>query len=180
MKTQKMILVALFSALTAVGGFIKIPVGPEPITLQLFFIALSGILIGPYLGSLSQLIYVILGLIGIPIFTSGGGFSYIFNPGFGYLIGFIFAPLIIGKFIEGTKKPSFKRIFLGCMLGNVAVYIMGVPYLYMILKYVIKTDITFFKTLIIGFVIFLPGDIAKYIIASYLGKRLIPIIRKNY
>ncbi len=90
-KTKDMILVALFTVLTAVGAFIKIPIGPAPITLQYLFTALAGVLLGSFLGSLSQLLYIIIGLFGIPIFTSGGGPSYIFNPTFGYLIGFVFA-----------------------------------------------------------------------------------------
>ena len=178
-KTQKMILVALFAALTAAGAFVKIPVGPAPITLQFFFTALSGILLGPYLGSLSQLIYVVSGLVGIPVFTAGGGFSYIFNPGFGYLIGFIFAPILIGKITYSVKTPTFVRTFLGCMAGILVIYAIGVPYMYLILKVVTHTDITFLKTLAVGFLVFLPGDTLKSIIIAYLGKRLIPIVRKS-
>ena len=177
-KTREMILVALFAALTAAGAFIKIPVGPEPITLQFFFTALSGVLLGPYWGALSQLIYVVLGLIGVPVFTSGGGLLYIFNPGFGYLIGFIFAPFVIGKISGGTKAPAFFRTFLGCMLGILVIYAFGVPYMYMILKYVSHADITFSKTLAAGFLVFLPGDTLKSILVAYLGKRIVPVIRK--
>lgn len=178
-KTKKMILVALFTALTAAGAFIKIPVGPAPISLQFFFTALSGVLLGPYLGSLSQLIYVALGLLGVPVFTSGGGLSYIFNPGFGYLIGFIFAPFIIGKIALGPKTLTFLRTFLGCMLGILVIYAFGVPYMYMILKTVTHVDITFLKTIVVGFLVFLPGDTLKSLLVAYLGKRLIPVVRKS-
>lgn len=177
-KTQKMILVALFAALTAAGAFVKIPIGPAPITLQFFFTALAGILLGPYLGALSQLIYVVLGLVGVPVFTSGGELSYIFNPTFGYLIGFILAPIAIGKVSETAKVPAFLRIFLGCMLGILVIYAIGVPYMYLILKYVNHTEITFLKSLVVGFLVFLPGDTAKSIIVAFLGKRLIPAIKK--
>jgi Uncharacterized conserved protein len=178
-KTKEIILVALFTALTAAGALISIPIGPAPITLQPLFTALSGILLGPYLGALSQLIYVILGLAGVPVFTAGGGFSYILHPTFGYLIGFILEALIIGKISASSKKPSFIRIFAGCMLGVMAVYAIGVPYMYMILRYVTHTGITFSKTLVVGFLVFLPGDTAKSLAAAYLGKRLIPVIKKN-
>lgn len=175
--TQKMILAALFTALTAAGAFIRIPVGPLPITLQFLFIALSGILLGPYYGALSQLIYVLLGLAGIPVFTAGGGLSYVLTPGFGYLIGFILAPVIIGKISWGVQRPTFKRIFFSCMIGIAVIYAIGVPYMYMIIKYVIHADISFSKAIVIGFLVFLPGDTAKGIIAAYLGKRLIPVIK---
>lgn len=182
-KTLKMILASLFAALTAAGAFIKIPVGPVPITLQFFFTALSGVLLGPYWGSLSQLIYVVLGLAGIPIFSAGGGISYIFNPAFGYLIGFIAAPLIIGKITYCTKTISFVRIFSACLAGVIAIYAIGVPYMYIILKFVAHVNITFLKTLIAGFLVFIPGDTIKSVVVAYLGKRLLPIltptVRKN-
>ncbi len=178
-KTQKMILTALFTALTAAGAFIKIPIGPAPITLQFIFTALSGILLGPYLGSLSQLVYVLLGLIGVPVFTSGGGFSYIFSPTFGYLIGFIIAPLIIGGICKMSKRPSFLRIFLASLAGVALVYAVGVPYMYLILKYVTHTAITFSHAVVVGFLVFLPGDFLKSLLVGYLGKRLIPIVSKD-
>lgn len=177
-KTFKLILVALFAALTAAGAFVKIPIGPVPVTLQFLFIALAGVLLGPYLGALSQLIYVLLGLIGVPLFTLGGGISYIFNPTFGYLIGFILAPIAIGKVSESAKAPTFLRTFLGCMLGIAIIYIIGVPYMYIILKYVNHIEITISKAFVTGFLVFLPGDTVKSVIVAFLGKKLIPIIRK--
>jgi biotin transport system substrate-specific component len=178
-KTKEMILVALFAALTAVGAFIKIPIGPAPITLQFFFTALAGILLGPYLGALSQLIYVVLGLCGVPVFTAGGGPSYIFNPTFGYLIGFIIVPFVIGKIIGMAKKPSLLRYFLSCILGVLIIYAIGVPYMFMIFKVVTHTDITFLKTLVMGCIVFLPGDIIKCIAAAYLGVRIAPMIKAH-
>ncbi len=178
-KTRDLILVALFAALTAVGAFIRIPIGPAPITLQLFFTVLAGVLLGPYLGALSQLIYVALGLAGLPVFTGGGGFAYILTPNFGYLIGFILCPLVIGRIIRAAKKPSYLRSFLACMLGILAVYIVGVPYMYLILRYVTHTEITFANACVVGFLVFLPGDTAKSLIAAYLGKRLAPALKRN-
>lgn len=177
-KTKDLIVTALFAALTAVGAFIKIPIGPIPITLQIFFIALSGILLGPYLGALSQLIYVVLGLVGLPVFTTGGGLSYIFNPTFGYLLGFIIAPIIIGKIFNGAQNPKFLRSLIGCFLGVLVIYIIGVPYMYMILICVMHTNISFLQAITVGFVVFIPGDIVKCIAASILGIRIVPAIRK--
>ena len=116
-RTQYLILTALFTALTAVGAFIKIPVGPAPISLQLFFIVLAGVLLGPWYGCLSQILYVGLGLVGVPIFTSGGGFSYIFNPSFGYLLGFILVPIIVGLLTRKFGSSKFLPIFLTACAG---------------------------------------------------------------
>lgn len=178
-KTRNLILTALFAALTAVGAFIRIPIGPVPITLQLFFTALAGVLLGPYWGALSQLVYVILGLIGLPIFTAGGGPAYIFNPSFGYLIGFIVGAFVIGKIASGKQDLTFLRALIACLVGTVVIYAFGVPYLYLILHQVAHTPMPFRQVLTIGFVVFLPGDITKCVLVALLGKKIIPALRKN-
>lgn len=176
-RTQYLILTALFTALTAVGAFIKIPVGPTPISLQLFFIVLAGVLLGPWYGCLSQILYVGLGLVGVPIFTSGGGFSYIFNPSFGYLLGFILVPIVVGLMTRKFGSNKFLPIFLSCIVSVLVDYCIGVPYMYMILHQVMNVDITIAKTLLTGFVIFIPGDLLKCILAGYLGKILVPALK---
>lgn len=87
-KTRSLVYCTLFTALIAVGAFIKIPIPVVPFTLQYLFTMLAGILLGSRLGSLSVLAYMILGLIGLPIFSEGGGIGYVFKPSFGYIIGF--------------------------------------------------------------------------------------------
>ena len=77
MKTRALAFTALFAALTAAGAFVSIPVGPVSITLQFLFTAMAGILLGRRCGALSQLVYVALGLLGLPIFTRGGGLGYV-------------------------------------------------------------------------------------------------------
>lgn len=176
-RTQYLILTALFTAFTAVGAFIKIPVGPTPISLQLFFIVLAGVLLGPWYGALSQILYVGLGLVGVPIFTSGGGFSYIFNPSFGYLLGFILVPIIVGLLTRRFGSNKFLPIFLSCIVAVLVDYCIGVPYMYMILHQVMNVDISIAKTFLTGFVIFIPGDLLKCILAGYLGKVLAPALR---
>lgn len=178
-KTRKIVLTALFAALTAVGAFIKIPIGPVPITLQLFFTALAGVLLGPYLGALSQIVYVALGLVGLPIFTGGGGPQYVLSPSFGYLIGFIIGAFVIGKITHNRSGLSFLRALVGSLAGLLVIYVIGVPYLYFILNHVAHTSMTFGNALLIGFVVFLPGDLAKCILVALLGKRVVPILLQN-
>src|SRR5690606_41849153 len=103
--TKEMVLTSLFTALTAVGAFLSIPVGSVPITLQSLFVVLSGLLLGPKLGALSQLIYVLLGLSGVRIFAGfSGGPQTVFTPSFGFLIGFIFAAFIVGRIVHRDRK----------------------------------------------------------------------------
>ena len=92
-----MILCALFAALTAVGAFFKIPFALAAISLQFLFTAMAGVLLGAGYGALSQAVYVLIGLVGVPIFALGGGFSYIFQPTFGFLLGLIPCAFVIGK-----------------------------------------------------------------------------------
>ena len=90
-KTKNLVLTALFVALIAAGAFLKIPLPGVPISLQTLFTMLAGMLLGAKLGALSVGVYIALGLMGLPIFTSGGGITYVFQPTFGYMIGFVLA-----------------------------------------------------------------------------------------
>ena len=87
--TRNMVLAALFAALTAIGAFLQIPTGTVPITLQFLFTALAGLLLGWKWGAISQLLYVGIGLLGLPVFTQGGGIGYVLQPSFGFLLGLI-------------------------------------------------------------------------------------------
>lgn len=93
--TRDLILCALFTALSAIGAFIRIPVPLVPFTLQITFTTLAGLLLGSKKGAISVAVYVLMGLIGIPVFTQGGGFSYVLKPSFGFLVAFI-----IGAFVN--------------------------------------------------------------------------------
>ena len=105
MKLRNLILTALFAALTAIGAFIRIPFAFSSITLQFFFTAMAGVLLGARWGAASQAVYVLLGLVGLPIFTQGGGFSYVLQPTFGFLVGLIPAAWLIGDM--SRKKSGF-------------------------------------------------------------------------
>ena len=86
---REMILCAMFVALVAAGAFIRIPVGTDVYTLQFLFTLLAGLLLGARLGATAVATYVLLGLVGVPVFASGGGPGYVLQPTFGYLIGFV-------------------------------------------------------------------------------------------
>lgn len=177
-KTRDMVLVGIFAALTAIGAFIKIPIPPVPITLQFIFCAFAGLLLGARLGLYSQLLYVGIGLSGIPIFTQGGGLSYIFQPTFGYLIGFILCAYIIGKLTENLKEIRFKNIFPSVVAGMLSVYMIGVPYLYVILNNYLGKSVSFMVALKTGFLMFIVQDIAWCILASIVAVKIIPSLRK--
>ena len=177
---KQMALVSLFTALTAIGAFISIPVGPVPITMQTLFVLLGGVLLGSKLGALSQIIYIILGLIGIPIFSGfSGGVQTILKPSFGFLLGFIFAAYVVGKVVQ-LKTTSFKTILAATIVGTIVVYLVGLPYMYLILNNVMHMGLTFTAVVKMGVLLFIPGDLLKILIASLVGAKLLPTIRKYY
>ncbi len=170
MKTKDMILVALFAALTAVGAFIRIPLGISTITLQFLFTALSGVLLGAKPGALSQAVYVLLGLAGVPIFASGGGFQYVFNPTFGFLLGLIPTAWVIGRLTE--RDRGAKRTALACLAGLAVLYLIGVPYMGVIVNAYMGKGLTLWQILKSGMIVYLPGDCLKIAVCALLAPRL--------
>jgi len=164
--------IGIFAALTAIGAFISIPIGPVPISLQSFFVLLSGIILGSRKALLSQIVYVMLGLIGLPIFAGfSGGFQTVFKPSFGFIIGFIIAAYFVGKIAE--KKPkSIKCVSLAVLAGSLIMYIVGLPYMYYILNIILSKNLDIIQIMKIGMFMFIPGDILKAIVAVFMGKKL--------
>ena len=173
MKIRTMTRVALFAALTAVGAFIRIPLGYSSITLQTFFTAMAGCVLGPWYGALSQLVYVALGLVGLPIFTQGGGIGYLMQPTCGFLIGLIPAAWVIGR-IAG-RKPEPKQIVTACLLGYGVLYAIGVPYMALILNTFLGKGMGFSAIMWAGMIPFLPGDMIKILCITLL---MPPILRQ--
>lgn len=167
MKTRSLILTALFAALTAVGAFLKIPFPLSAITLQFFFTAMAGTLLGKKYGALSQAVYVLLGLVGVPIFALGGGFSYIFQPTFGFLLGLIPSAWVIGSL---AKRPlTFWRSVVAMLAGLAVLYAIGVPYMALIANAYLGKGLTFWQVLKNGMLIYLPGDMLKIAAGSALS-----------
>lgn len=173
LSTRDLIITALFTSLTVVGGFISFHLGPVPVTLQTLFVVLSGLILGAKLGALSQITYVILGLIGLPIFSGGtGGLTSVVSPTFGFLISFIVAAYVIGKLTE--KNKSLSRIICSVILGSLIIYVIGVPYFYFIFTNYLGKSINFYAALKYACIPFIPGDIIKATISIILAKQLIP------
>jgi len=162
----------IFTALTSIGAFISIPIGPVPITLQTFFVLLSGIILGSKKALLSQISYVLLGLMGLPIFAGfSGGLQTIFKPSFGFLAGCIIAAYCVGKFIE-NKPKTIKNMSFSVMIGTIIIYAIGLPYMYFILNIMLASNLTTIKILEIGMLLFIPGDVLKAATAVLIGKNL--------
>jgi len=177
--TNKLILTALFAALTAVGAFIRIPMPFVPVTMQTMFVSFAGIFLGPFYGAMSQLVYITVGLSGIPVFAQGGGPSYIFQPSFGFLTGFVFASYAMGRIFEALKKEAtFKNLFMVSTAGQVVIYAFGLPYLYFINNLYLNKPMPLDKLLYFGTsLFFVSGGITVFVV-SYISVIVYPRIRK--
>ena len=164
MNTRKLTRTALFAALTAAGAFIRIPLGYSSITLQFLCTAMAGCLLGPAYGAASQAVYVALGLIGLPIFTQGGGLSYLMQPTCGFLIGLIPTAWLIGLL---TAKRE--------LAGLAMLYAVGLPYMAVILNGYMGKGMDVSAILWAGMLPFLPGDMLKIAVTALLA----PLLQKR-
>ena len=162
---------ALFAALTAVGAFLKFPLGAMSVTLQIFFTALAGVLLGPKWGAVSQAVYVAAGLVGFPVFTMGGGPGYLFQPSFGFLLGLIPMALVIGLIAQGRGDNPL-RVILACIAGIGVLYLVGLPYMYLIITAYLGRETTVPGLIWSGMLVYLPGDALKVAAVTILARPL--------
>jgi biotin transport system substrate-specific component len=168
-----MILAALFAVLTAVGAWIRIPFPLVPLTLQVFFVLLSGILLGPFWGPISQTLYLLLALLGLPVLAGGAsGPGVIFLPTFGFLLGFIGASWAAGRYCSLFTEATAWTYGTACLLGLGALYALGLGGLYWNLNYLAGKELSFLQVCRIGFVPFIAGDLVKMAGAIILARRV--------
>lgn len=148
--------VFVFMALTALAGFIRIPVpmSPVPVTLQTFFVLLSGALLGGMAGGAAQAGYLALGVLGAPVFSSmGSGFLYLTGPTGGYMAGFVLAALFMGNARRYSR--SYIQLFFLFLIGDAVILLSGALWLK------ILTGCDPVKMIQIGVVPFILGDLLK-------------------
>ena len=178
MSARQITMTALFVALVAVGVFIKIPIPYLPFTLQLLFTTLAGLILGSRLGGMSVLMYLILGLAGIPIFTEGGGLMYVVKPTFGYLLGFAIGAFVAGRMVETSVTLTFKRLLAASFVNLAIVYGVGMIYLYEIKDLYLAKPIGLDVLFIYCFALPVIPDIFLCILAAVIAKRLLPILKR--
>ncbi|RGH12970.1 biotin transporter BioY [Ruminococcus sp. AF12-5] len=167
-RTKQMVLIALMTAVTCVLGPLSIPLpfSPVPISLTNFAIFLAIFVLGMKNGTISFIIYLLLGAVGVPVFSSfRGGFQVLAGPTGGYLIGFIFLALIMGFALDHFDRKLVPTI-IGMIIGMVVCYAFGTVWLAKLLS------LSFKEGLMMGVIPYLPGDAAKIIIAAIVGPKL--------
>ena len=163
---------AMFTALIAVGAFIKIPMPLLPFTMQTFFTMLACFLLPKNYSAISAGLYLVLGLIGLPIFTSGGGLGYVLTPGFGYLIGFIVANYFSSLSLEKRESLKTTDYFVAGIANIAIVYLCGLLYWYMLANVFTANKIGVWPLVLNGFLLTLPGDLVKLAVAVPVASRL--------
>lgn len=183
MKTKQLLLCALFAAMTAASVFLpKIPIPGTPLmfTFQTLVVFLAGLMLVPKYALVSQLVYMALGLAGLPVFMNGGGLSYVLQPSFGFIIGFavcaFLVSLLVRKHIfalykvQSDKSRWFVIIKIGvfALISIIAMYIIAVIYMYLIYNLYMGKESTI---IVIAFNmgVFVLMDIVKFVLAVLLG-----------
>ena len=176
---REQILIALFAALTAIGAFIQIPTPLVPFTLQYLFCAYSGVMLGAKKGLYAQLLYVGIGLIGIPIFTKGGGPSYVLQPTFGYLLGFIACAYVVGLLTERQEKLRLGPTMLALLAGLTVLYAAGVLYLYGIVNFYLGKSMSMQGALAAGFLPYITADLILSVLIAVTSIKVMPVLRRS-
>lgn len=164
---RSMVYASLFGALTAIGAFIVVPMQPVPFTLQTFFTGLSGVLLGGRTGALSQVVYVILGCIGLPVFAGGkAGLGVLFGPTGGYLIGFIAGAYVIGRIVEARAEAGILWTAMAILAGDLLIYTIGTLQLSLI------AHLSHLKAILIGVAPFILPELLKLLAVAVLASKI--------
>ena len=163
---------AIFVALMVAGIIIEIPIPVMPITFQTVFSVLAGLMLGWKKGMISMTAYALLGLIGVPVFTLGGGIFYVFKPSFGYILGFIAAAGVAG--IGYTRAKKLWLLIVLALAATAADYIVGV--LYFIAVWKIMGNPNLWSSVLSFNIVYLPKDVFLALLAAFLSRAVTPVI----
>jgi biotin transport system substrate-specific component len=175
LSTREMVYCALFAVLTGVGANLRVPLPQVPLTLQTLFVSMAGLILGARRGAVSMAMYMLLGLLGLPVFAGGGGFHSLLSPSFGFVVGFIPAAFATGKICEiikvsdGVSMRGFAVRLLACISGVVVYDAAGLTWLYFNLRFIAGKALTWEQTLATGLFPFIGTDIIKLAVAVILG-----------
>ena len=168
---------AIFVALMVVSAFIRIPFPLVPLTFQTVVAVLAGLLLGPVYGTAAVGVYIFMGLIGLPVFTSGGGFAYVVQPTFGYILGFAAAAFVAGALCGRGKAAqiTLRGALLASVAGFLVNYIVGVPYFLLIWHFYMHNG-GVWQAAVTYNLIYMPKDLALCLLAGFLAWRVRPLL----
>ncbi|WP_347549989.1 biotin transporter BioY [Pseudalkalibacillus hwajinpoensis] len=183
MKTIDLVYAGMFAALMAVGANIAqfLVVGGVPITLQTFFAILAGLLLGSRLGSISMIVYTLVGLAGAPVFAQfTGGPGVIFKPTFGFILSYILVAYVVGKIVESKAIPSMRTFMIAGFVGFILNYVIGTNYMYYAYKLWADAPEGFtYGMAWLWMLAPLPKDIILTIVAALISPRIYRAVSKT-
>jgi len=177
--------VPLFAILTALGAMVAVPLPPfgVPQTLQTLMVLLCALALGPRLGMASMLVYVIAGVVGVPLFAEGeAGFVTILGQTGGYLLGFVLCQPVAHAIIRrpDASVRGWGSVVVAGLAVHAVVFAIGVPWLYLVRNLDPQADpITLGRAVFGGFVVFIPGTIIKVAIATLLAVMFLPGVARR-
>lgn len=156
--------ISLLATLTFISGFIMIPFGPVPFTLQTLFVLATGLLLKPKAAFLTQVVHLLLKLL------LGGG-QLMFSPSFGFLFGFILAAPVMSRMLLKRKENlvSYTQV---AIIGTLLIYCVGMPYMGILLNGYLGADYSVLQLFWTGMGLFIPGDIVKAALATLIAVRI--------
>ena len=169
-------LCSLFCSLIILGAYVRLPF-PIPVTLQLLFTNTAALLLGKKWSWVPPLLYLTLGLAGLPVFTSGGGVSSVLSLSFGYCVGFIPGSLVAG--IISDKDAGARSLTLASICNLACVYLCAVVHYLLLCNIYLSEDISITYAIYVCVLPFLFADIAKLAVSVILAKKLRRHIKKQ-
>lgn len=162
-KTYQLAVTALFAAILCILGPLSLPIGPVPISLATLIVYLAAYILGAKLGTISCAIYLLLGLVGLPVFSGyAGGIGKLAGPTGGYLVGYLPLAFIAGLLVSKGKGKMIPAT-IGMILGTAVLYLLGTIW------FVIQMDYSVGQALAVCVIPFLFGDAIKIVVAVLLG-----------
>ena len=178
MSLRKKMLVSLFASLLCVSSYIILPIGPVPVTLQVLFVLLSGAILGAELGALSVVIWIMLGVFGLPVFAGGkAGPLVLLGPTGGYLVGFVVCSWLVGTM---TRSPGLSRFRTGTamFLGLAAAYALGLAGFMASFTFFLQKPMTLQQAISLSVLPFIPFDLVKVAIGAWLAPVLLEALSR--
>ena len=166
MKTKDMTMIALMTALICVAGPLSISIGPIPLTLSNFAVYLAAAVLGAKLGPLAVALYLLIGAVGVPVFSGfTGGVGKLIGVTGGYLVGYVPGAFIGGLAVKpGQREPEKKWLLPLCLvLGTAVIYVLGTAW------FMLQSGNSLAASLGMCVIPFLPGDAIKIVAATLLA-----------
>ncbi len=171
--TKELVIIGVFAALSAVLSQISIPIGSVPVNLTHISIFLAAGLLGCREGIMSQIVFVVMGVVGLPVFSGfSGGFNRLLGPTGGFIAGYIGCVIISATIIRYYGK-SVKALIPAMLCGSIITYILGISWLMYSLNLSLLPAITAYM------LPFIPGDMLKIAVSTALIRRLDPILSRT-